>query len=286
MTGRFAIIAAVKKARETARDAGSLLWRALVRWRRDSADRMAAALAYYSMFALAPLLMIGVAMSNYLEGRRRTEAFVSDLATITFGDRGVQIVRPMIESAPKAHAITLATVIGAVTMLYGASNLFVHLQASLNIIWSAEHPKDKSWLRAYVERRMFSVGVVFFLVLLLLLGPALNAEIGRLGRSPWLGLPLSLVVETAVFAAVYHLLPDVDLEWRHILPGCVLAAALFTGAQSLLALYLGRIASRSIYGAAGSLVALLIWVYVSAQILLYGAEFIAVLRERAARRGA
>ncbi len=264
--------------RLTARDAAALVWKAVVRWRHDNADRLAAAVAYYSMFALAPLLMIGVALSNYLEGRRRTAEFVSQLATVTLGERGMQIARPVIESAPRSHALTFTTLFGVLTLIYGASNLFVHLQASLNAIWGAPPRRRRHWLVTYLERRAFSVGVVFFVALLLLIGPALNIEIGRLGRSQWLGVPFSLLLETVLFAGMYRLLPDVTVAWRDIIPGAVLTASLFTAAQSLLGLYLGRIAARSMYGAAGSLVALLVWVYVSAQILLLGAEFIAVLR--------
>src|SRR5579885_1810230 len=129
-----------------AKAAGKLLLRVIARWRRDNVDRLAAALAYYSMFSLAPLLMLGVAISNALQGSRRTTRFVSELAQLTLGDRGVQVIKPVLESAPRPHAVTLATVIGLLTMLYGASNLFVHLQAALNSIWEAP-AGGKHWLR-------------------------------------------------------------------------------------------------------------------------------------------
>lgn len=258
-----------------------MFWRAALRWNEDAVDTSAAAAAYYSMFSVAPMLMLGVAFSNYLEGRRRTAAFVSDLASLTLGDRGVQLVKPMIQAAPQPRAVTLATVVGLAAMIYGASSLFVHLQAALDGIWRGQRPPGKSWLRAYLHRRVVSIAVLFFVLALLLIGPALSLLMARVGGSQWLALPVSLAVETMLFGAVYRLLPSATLAWRELLPGAVLAASLFTAAQSLLGLYLGRIAARTMYGAAGSLVALLVWVYVSAQVLLYGAEFIQVLRERA-----
>lgn len=259
--------------------AGRLLLEAFERWRQGAVDDLAAALAYYSLFSLTPLLMLGVAVSGALTGRGRATEFVSELARLTVGAQGLQLIRPMLDAAPLPHAITLATVVGLGALVYGASTLFLHLHGAFNSIWKAPE-RTTHWLRSYLERRLLSIAVVLCMAVLLIVGPVLDLGLARLGRSQWLGVPVSVALETGIFGALFRFLPDVVLPWRALSQGALLTAVLFAAAQSILGLYLDHVASRSIYGAAGSLIALLVWVYVSAHILLFGAEFTQVLRER------
>lgn len=260
------------------KEAAKLFGRALLRWRRDHVERFAAALAYYSMFSLAPLLMLGVAVANRVASRRQTAEFVGSLAEATMGEAGRRVVGPILDLAPRPGADITATVFAFLTLLYGASSLFTHLQEALDSIFGSP-PRKTSWLLAFVKRRFIAGAVCSAFVVMLVAGPTYGTAALRVGRAPWLHLPLSLLVETLSFAMIFRLLPGIKLPWATIMPGAFLTAAFFTGAQSLLALYLSFIAGRSVYGAASSLVALLVWVYASAHLLLFGAELIQAWRD-------
>lgn len=256
-----------------------LLVTAFLRWRRDRVERYAAAIAYYSMFSLAPLLMLGVAVANHVASRRQTQEFVGDLARATMGEVGTRVVDPIIRVAPRPGADITASLLVLLTLLYGASSLFIHLQEALDAIFGAE-PRDMHWFKAFLARRVSAALVCGAFVALLVLGPTFGAAAVHLGRSQLPHIPMSLLVETLSFTLVFGFVPNIRLPWGTILPGAFLTAALFTGAQSLLSLYLGAIAARSLYGAASFLAVLLVWVYASAQLLLFGAEIIQAWRDQ------
>lgn len=263
------------------KDAARLVGRAFLRWKRDHIERFAAALAYYSMFSLAPLLMLGVAVAQYVASRRQTAEFVGGLAHATMGEIGPRLVEPILRTAPRPGTDITATILALLTLLYGASGLFTHLQEALDSIFGAP-PRTVSWLRAYVKRRLSAALVCAAFVLLLVVGPTAATAAAALGRSQWSNVAISVLLETFGFALIFRYVPNIRLPWATVLPGAVMTASLFTAGQSLLALYLGAIAARTVYGAASSLAALLVWVYASAQLLLFGAEIIQAWRDMGA----
>lgn len=253
-----------------------LLREAGAKWKRDRADVLAASLAYYSVFALAPLVMLGVAVLSLRSETSESRRFMLDLFGMFVGERGAEAIRPMVESAGKLRHGAWAA-FSVATLVYGASSLFVHLQDSLNHIWNAP-PRGRHWIVRFLRRRLLSFALVLLVPALLVLGPALSAALSSFGHPQGGGIVLSLLLETLVFAFIFKFLPDVPVPWADVWVGALFTASLFTLGQTLLGVYLNRIAARSVYGAAGSLVALLVWVHVSAQILLFGAEFIQVYK--------
>jgi membrane protein len=250
-----------------------LLRAAAVKWKADRCDMMGAAIAYYSAFSLAPLVMLGVAVMSLRAGAQQSQRFMLGLLDALVGSRGADAMRPLVESAGRMKHGGWGTALGAATLLYGASTLFVHLQTALNLIWQAPALR-RGWFRRYLKRRMLSAVLVGCVPLVLLFAPAWHARLGSLGRSQAVTVALSVALETLLFGIIFKVLPDVAVPWEDAWVGAVFTASLFTFGQTLLGYYFTRVAARSAYGAAGSIVALLIWLHVSAQILLFGAEFV------------
>jgi len=250
----------------------SLLAEVVAKWRRDKAEKLAASLAFYSVFAIAPMMMFGLALSTYIAQRREATDFFQAISERLLGPRAAESLRPVLESG--GHPRGSATVIGALTLLFGASSTFFHLEDIVNMIWGVA--QGRAGLADYVRRRVFSFFLVIAMTLLFLVAPTLTIVVAGLGRSQTAAALLSFVLEALFFATIFKVLPDAPVHWRDVWSGAILTAAAFAVAQALMGLYLGRIASRSLYGGAGAFLALLFWLYVSAQILLFGAEFVAV----------
>ena len=264
-------------------------------WRDDNATRLAAALAYYTTFSLAPLLVLVIAIAGLLGGREaaqnQTMAQVQDL----LGVQGKEFVQGMIESASKPSTGMAATIIGVVTLFFGALGVFGELQNSLNTIWEVKPKPAKNFIdgiKRFVGRRLLSFAMVlgtgFLLLASLVLSAALSALGGYIGTR-WLVADLwlqainffiSFGVITLLFAMIFKLLPEVKMAWKDVWLGAAFTSALFTLGKSLIGLYLGRSQVGSTFGAAGSLAILLIWIYYSAQILFFGAEFTQVYANR------
>lgn len=261
-------------------------------WSADKAPRLGAAVAYYSVFSLAPLLVIAIAVAGLVFGEQAAKGVLVDQLTGTVGRPQAEFLDAMIRSASSSvrSGIT-ATVIGLITLLVGASGVFSSLQDALNTIWKVM-PKPDRWFWEMIRDRLWSFLLVLLtgLLLLLLLGITVLLEaINALDflNQAWTksGLPgvsylwqiANLVISfgfvTVFFALIYKILPDVKMPWRDVWVGAAVAALLFTIGKLLLGLYLGRSSVTSSYGIAGALVGILIWVYYSAQILLFGAEF-------------
>lgn len=249
----------------------------------DKAPRLGAALAYYTVFSIGPLLLIAVAMAGIFLGAEAARGQISDELGKVFGPRMAKALEQMIEAAAKPRSGTLATIIGVVTLLFGASGVFGQLKDALNTIWNVE-PREASGVKEFIRDRFLSMAMVLAIGFLLLISLAFDAVISAMG--PWLGrlvggeaivhaiqLALSFVISTVLFAAIFRLLPDLKIAWRDVWLGAVLTSVLFVVGKWGLGVYLGKAAVGSAYGAAGSLVILLIWVYWSAQILFLGAEF-------------
>jgi len=264
-------------------------------WQEDSATRLAAALAYYTTFSLAPLLVLVIAIAGLVGGyeaaQNQTMAQVEDL----LGVEGREFVQGMIESASRPGTGLAATVIGAVTLLFGALGVFGELQNSLNTIWEVK-PKPASGfldgIKRFVVKRLLSftmvLGIGFLLLASLIISAALSAIGEYIGsRLPlagvWLELinfMISFVVITFLFAMIFKFLPEIKIAWKDVWLGAAVTSALFSLGKFLIGIYLGRSEVGNTFGAAGSLAILLIWIYYSAQILFFGAEFTQVYANR------
>ena len=249
----------------------------------DKAPRLGAALAYYTVFSIGPLLLIAVAMAGIFLGEEAARGQIGDELGKVFGSQMAQSLEQMIQAAAKPKSGMLATIVGVVTLLFGASGVFGQLKDALNTIWNVE-TKKAGGIKGLVRDRFLSMAMVLAIGFLLLISLAFDAVISAMG--PWLGrlvggetivhviqLALSFVISTVLFAAIFRLLPDLKIAWRDVWFGAILTSVLFVVGKWGLGLYLGKAAVGSAYGAAGSLVILLIWVYWSAQILFLGAEF-------------
>jgi membrane protein len=254
-------------------------------WSEDKVPRLAAALAYYTAFALAPLLLIAIAVAGLVYGREAASNQIGQQLSGLLGPSAAESVNAMVEAAgANKGGGVVASIIGVATLLFAASGVFGELQDSLNTIWEVQ-PKPNQGIMATIKQRFFSfamvLGVGFLLLVSLVISAALGALGGMLGGDQadqsliWkaLNFAISFGVTTLLFALIYKYLPDVKIQWRDVWIGAVVTALLFTLGKAALGWYLGRPGTTSTYGAAGSFVALLLWVYYSAQILFFGAEF-------------
>jgi len=253
-------------------------------WRNDGALDLGAALAYYTIFSLAPLLLIVIAVAGLFFGRDAVQGrLVGELQGLV-GPQGGQAIQTMVANAGRERSGVLATVVGVVTILLGATGVFVQLQSSLNRVWNVKAKPEKG-IWSFLRSRLISFGLVLGIGLLLLVSLVVTAAVSALGAWATGLLPgtelavqavtflLSFALMTALFAMIFKVLPDVEIAWRDVWIGAVATALLFTTGKFLIGLYIGRSAVASTYGAAGSLVVLLLWIYYSSQILFFGAEF-------------
>lgn len=257
-------------------------------WKEDRASRLAASLAYYTIFSIAPLLVIAIAVAGFIWERESVEAQVMGQVQGLVGAEGANFVGDLIESAGNTAEGTAATIIGIITLLFGALGVFNELHNSLNIIWEVKEEKAEGFWqavkKAIVDRFLsftMVLGIGFLLLVSLVISAGLSATQELLGRAfpipefflQLLNLIISIGVITVLFAMIYKYLPDAEVPWRHVWLGAFVTAILFSLGKMLIGIYLGNSAVASSFGAAGSLVLLLIWVYYSAQILFFGAEF-------------
>ncbi|MGE5224422.1 MAG: YihY/virulence factor BrkB family protein [Omnitrophica WOR_2 bacterium] len=253
-------------------------------WSEDKVSRLAAALSYYTVFSLAPFLVIiiaiiGLILGNQQNVQNQVMVQIQDLV----GQSGAQAIQSMIEGARRPSSSIIAAMLGVVFLLLGASGLFGQLQDSLNTIWEVT-PKPNQGILGIVKQRFFSFAMVLGIAFLLLVSLIISTVLSALGRFT-LGLfpgfdvimqvinfIFSFAVVTLLFALMFKYLPDVKISWGDVWFGSIVTALLFTIGKFLIGLYLGRSSYTSTYGAAGSLVILLLWIYYSGQILFLGAE--------------
>ena len=261
-------------------------------WMEDDAPSLGAALAYYTVFSLAPLMTIAIAIAGFFFGKEAAQGQIFDELRVLLGEEGGKAIEEMVQSASAQPTVgVVATVISVIILLFGASGVFGQLQASLNRIWGVK-PKPGRGVLGMIQDRLLSFGftlVVGFLLLVSLLltaGIALVADLAG-GLMPasetltqLLNFVLSLAIITLLFAMIFKFLPDAKIAWRDVWIGAFLTALLFTVGKFALGLYLGKSSVASSYGAAGSLIVLLLWVYYSSQILFFGAEFTQVYANR------
>jgi membrane protein len=266
------------------RDIIELLKATFSDWQEDKASRLAAALAYYAAISLAPLIIILVAIAALVLGPDAARGEIAAQLRGLMGLQSAQVIEEIIEGANRPVSGVVATIVGITILLAGASGVFSALQDGLNTVWEVT-PKPGRGAMAVIQDRFLSMTLVLgvgFLLLVSLVVSAMLAALGKYGggslalSTPALAILnflISFGVITLLFALIYKVLPDVEISWSDVWIGAAITSLLFTIGKSLIGLYLGRSAVGSAYGAAGSLVVILIWVYYSAQILFLGAEF-------------
>ncbi len=272
--------------------AWKLLQATASKWSRHNAPRLGAALAYYTLLSIAPLLILIVAICGLAFGRQAAERELIDELTEVAGSSTANTLKSLIDNAHQTGTGVLASCIALVMLFFGASGVFVELRDSLNLIWDAPISRASGW-RGIVGQRLASFGMILaagvLLITSLLLSTTLTATErlfgGRLpvGTAVWgevSNFVLFLVAMSILFGLIFKFVPDVPVAWRDVLIGAVATAILFDIGKALLALYLGTAAVASTYGAAGSLVAFVVWVYYSAQIFFFGAVFTKVYADR------
>jgi membrane protein len=260
-----------------------LLRSSATEWLEDKAPRLGAALAYYTIFSLAPLLLIAIAVAGLVFDKKAARGQIVGQIQNMMGRQGAEAIESMLDSASRPEAGYTATGIGIVLLLFGATGLFGQLQDAMNTIWEVQ-PKPGRGIWGFVKDRFLSFSMVMGTVFLLLVSLVMSAGLAAMGSlmGDWgtsrVGQIVNFVVSFAVisglFAMIFRFLPDAKVAWRDVWLGSALTALLFTIGKTAIGLYLGHSSVASAYGAAGSLVVLLIWAYYSAQIFLFGAEFI------------
>jgi membrane protein len=258
-------------------------------WHDDNAFKHSASVSFYTLFSLAPITIIAVGVAGIFFGKDvATQQFTAQMTQLV-GESSAEVIQKAMEASAVSHKSWISTIIGVVLLIIGATTVFGQLQESLNDIWGVTAKPSRSGWVVMIVHRLISFAMVltigFLLLTSLLITTVLTSFVNIYGSSfaPQMlkvaDVGVSLVVITILFALLFKVLPDVKVRWRDVWLGGFFTAVLFTLGRYLIALYLGHSAIASTYGAAGSLVALLIWIYYSCAILFYGAEFVQAHRE-------
>jgi membrane protein len=270
-----------------------MLFKAAVKgWSNDYAPSMGAALSYYTLFSLAPMLIIVIAVAGMLFGQDVAQGEILAQMRGLIGEEGAAAVEGLLTSVREPKKSVLATILGIGTLLIGATAVFAELQSALDRVWEVPEKKKPSGIWGMVRTRLLSFGLVLGLGFVLLVSLVASAALAALGKwyAGWfegwdlvlevLNFAISFGIFTLFFAMIYKFMPSVKIPWRDVWMGAVVTAVLFTVGKALIGLYLGSSSLASGYGAAGSLVVLLAWVYYSAQVFLLGAEYTWVYAHR------
>ena len=264
---------------------GRVLSQATNAWIDDHAQSMGAALSYYTIFSLAPLLLIAISVAGLVFGRDAAQGAVVDQLQGLIGQNGAQAVQDLLRNVSKPTSGVLATATGLAVLVIGATSVFAELQDDLNRIWQVPTSKKVSTWWAFLLTRLLSIGMILAMGFLLLVSLAASAAFDAFASwstselAGWeplahaVNFVVSFVLTTALFAMIYRFMPQATIEWRDVGIGALVTALLFSVGKFLIGLYIGKSALASGFGAAGSLAVLLAWVYYSAQIFLFGAEF-------------
>lgn len=253
-------------------------------WSRHKAPKLGAALAYYTILSMAPLIVVVIAIIGLVYGQDAARGQIIQQIQDLVGSDGAQAIQTVIANAYKPKSGIVATALGLITLFFGASGVFVELRDSLNIIWDVPpHPEAGIW--DTIRERFLSFGLVLAIGFVLLVSLVVSAGIAAAGTFVGGLMPvpswvlqtinslLSLGIFTVLFAVIYRWLPDTHITWRDTFMGAAFTSVLFTIGKLGIGVYLGEAGVASTYGAAGSLVLVLVWVYYSAQVFFFGAEF-------------
>jgi len=268
-------------------------------WLDDYAPSMGAALAYYTMFSIAPLLLIVISTAGLIFGEEAVRGEIFDQFRGLMGDQGAQAIQTLLASVSQSEAGAAGTVIGAVLVVIGATTVLGELQDAFDRIWRVPSKEKKgSSIWRWIRTRLLSIGIILGIGFLLIVSLIFSAAMAALGKwwaprfsdlevlATAINFIVSFALLSAVFAMLYKLMPRVEIGWGDVWAGAIVTALLFSVGKLLIGLYIGKSAIGSGFGAAGSLVVLLVWVYYSAQIVLLGAEFTRVYSQtRGSRKG-
>lgn len=271
----------------------TLLWSlfkdSALAWVDDNAPMFGAALAYYTAFSMAPILVIVIAIAGLVFGPEAASGQIAAQIKGVVGDDGAKAIESMVASASKPASSTWATVVGIVMLFVGAAGLFGQLQGALNTIWKVQ-PKPGRGIVGFIRDRFLSFSMVLGTAFLLLMSLVISAILAAVGSlfGAWgasiagqaLNLVTSFAVITLLFAMIFRFLPDAKIAWRDVWLGAAITSLLFSVGKFIIGIYLGQTGTASAYGAAGSLAVLLIWLYYSAQIFLFGAELTKAYADR------
>ena len=253
-----------------------LMKQAVSSWSADYAPSMGAALSYYTLFSIAPLLLIVIAVAGLVFGADAARGEIFGQLAGLVGPDGAKAVEGLLQAADRPRQGMIATIVGVLTLLLGATTVFGELQNALDRIWRVPvSPKRQGWWRL-LRSRVLSFGMILGVAFLLMVSLVVSALVSALGD--WWGLhaldfAASFALATVLFAMIYKVIPRTRIAWRDVWTGAAVTAGLFALGKVGIGLYLGRSSMASVFGAAGSLVVLMVWVYYSAQIFLLGAEF-------------
>lgn len=280
-----------EESRSRTRVLGEILRETVSRWVQDNAPHLAAAIAFYTVFSTAPLIILTISIAGLVFGEQAARGEIASQIQHWTGPGGAAVIQTIIRNAGTSASGALATFFAVLFLVIGATAVFVEIKSSLNVIWRVTD-KAAAGVKGFVRARIISFLMILILGVLLmlsiLLGTALSLAMNFftqiLGNSElfWRGgdILTSLLIASLLFAVTYKILPDTEVEWGDVWMGSAVTAILFTIGKYLIGLYLAHSSTASIYGAAGSLAVFLIWVYYSAQIYLFGAEFTAVYARR------
>lgn len=273
---------------ETAKQTGALLERTVFAFLGDECPRFAAALSYYTVFSLPPLLVLVLALVGAVVDPQQVQDLMNSQVGGLIGPEGAAQIQEIIRSAKRpGQGVTFAALLGIAALLFGATAAFAQLQDALNAAWGVKPDPERGDVKNFLLKRVFSfgmiVGVGFLLLVSLVVSAALTAMGDMLGRIAPAGISgvllqtlnqlVSFLIIALLFAAVFKVVPDAVIAWRDVAVGAAATALLFVIGKFLIGLYLGNSSPGSAYGAAGSLALILLWIYYSSMILLLGAEF-------------
>ena len=267
-----------------------LLKETYVQWDEDQASRLAASLALYTLLSIAPLIVVSIVVASFALGDEAARGQLSQQVGQVVGSQAGSAIEALVENARTPSSGLIGSSVGIVVLLFGASGVFGELQTALNQIWNVKARPGRG-IKGLLRDRFFSfsmvMGVAFLLLVSLIVSAALATLTGHFEHmvawpALWqaLNLLIGLGVSTLLFALIFKVVPDAKIAWRDVWVGALVTAVCFSLGKTALAWYVGRSATVSPFGAAGSLVALTVWVYYSAQILFLGAEFAQVYATR------
>jgi membrane protein len=267
----------------------AVLKKSVMQFFEDDCFRLSAALSFYAVLSLAPLTVVALWVADVLWGSHAARAEMIRWVTSVFGTSAADVVDTVVQRAGEASYTGIAALAAVAALIFGATTVFHNLQDALNRVWNVEDAPGRM-VRGFVRKRVISllmiVAIGIFLVASIIASSLLSSMLAHLPAGvPWrlLNIGFSLILFTALFAAAYRVLPDVDIAWRDVAHGALLTAGLFVLGKELAALYMARAGVGSAYGAAGSLVVLLFWVYYSSIILFLGAEITQVMARQLGR---
>lgn len=266
------------------KDTHRLFSKAFIAWKDKDPFRQSAVIAYYAIFSIPGLLVLIISIAGYFFRRDAVNQNLLSQISSTMGTDIAAQVKEMLINAAKEKSTLTASIIGIVVLIAGATGVFVELQKTLNIIWQVKALPQKSWV-SFIKTRLFSFGLILAIAFLLTISLVVSTAIAALGNWIHIGTSaitiaifnianyiLSLAIISALFALMFKFLPDAKIKWKHVWLGGLLTGLLFTIGKNILAYYFGKAHPASVYGAASSIILILLWVSYSSMIMFFGAE--------------